>query len=283
MSKAIKINLPDWAKPLGKKYIDGIREEINEFLSEDTCLVNGSGKSVNEEILDRVEYDNESKTATTSKETCILKKGSGSGESSNMYDRWKNEYQYYDIYLKGKIIGSAYNEVRDCYISFEDGSETSIELYKKGTYDDMSLADERGPAADIEFDKGIKITHKQVSEFKDMYDEDVMLSIYGELLNQAIENGVEFKCLEKYEWVNGAGGDPKDMISIYDICPTNFLETVIRYNLYLGYGYGEIDPDLAFVESKIYGLNESPTGLTIIVDNYHPTYGDHVHKAYKKK
>ncbi len=287
MSNAIKINLPDWAKPLGKKYIDGIRKEINEFLSEGTCLVNGSGKSVHEEILDRVKSDNESKVATASKKTCIIMTGSSTGESSNMYDRWEEEYGNYDIYLKGKLIGSACNEVKHCYISFEDGSKDSISLDSDGTYDNMDLADERGPIADIDFDKDIKITHKKVSEFKDIYDEEVILSIYGKLLKQAIEKEVKFKCLEKYEWVNGAGGDPKDMISIYDICPTNFLETVIRYNLYEiidGIAeYSEIDPDLAFVESGIYGLNESPTGLTIIVDNYHPTYGDHVHKAYNKK
>jgi len=287
MSNAIKINLPDWAKPLGKKYIDKIREEINEFLSEDTCLVNGSGKSVQKEILSRVEYDNQSKTATASKKTGIVSGSSSTGASGNMYDSWETEYEKYDIYLKGKLIGSAFNEVKHCYVSFEDGSKSNISLNRNGKYDDMGLADERGPIADIDFDKDIKITHKKVSEFKDIYDEEVILSIYGKLLEQAIEKGVKFKCLENLNALIILGGDPKDMISIYDICPTNFLETVIRYNLYEiidGIAeYSEVDPEIAFIDSGIYGLNESPTGLTIIVDNYHPTYGDHVHKAYQKK
>ena len=191
-------------------------------------------------------------------ETRIIFGDTYEGGAGSMYDIWETECIDGDIYLKGKHIGTFESEVIDKYISFEDGSKYCVEFNSNTTY--VHGEDGyRGPIATIEFNEGTKITHDDLIHFENesclaRHVETVTL-VYKELFEQAIEKGVEFK------------------ISIDDICPTNFLETLVRAEVYEEFIFevmpGLIGPTIekAFTKSKIYRLEESPTGLTIIADN----------------
>ena len=259
MAKAIKINLPTWAQSIDQTYIDRISERLNVFLNEG---IDG----LERDILVEIQYNKELKKLKDSKLSGLTCTKSDVRECSNMYDRWEGDYCEYEIYLKGKLIGTANMYIADYCFSYEDGSKHELYLGENGIYcdvEDMRDASERGPVANIKFDEGTKITHKDLELFENLQKDysRYLMPVYKQLFKEAIEKGVEFKNLKTSFVSNGKAHFEE--ISIDDICPTNFLETLIRAKFY----YGRFDVEKAFTESKIYRLEESPTGLIIIADN----------------
>tara|TARA_B100000287_G_C20620930_1_gene775919 strand:+ start:415 stop:1191 length:777 start_codon:yes stop_codon:yes gene_type:complete len=251
-TKSIRVELPDWTNNLSKKYIDKIRKKLDTVLKHDTEL--------KLEIQEQVDYDKKSKDIRGSKDSYILPTKSGTHEWGKRYDSWEGQYQDYTIYRKGKNIGTACLFVANWHISFEHGGRSSIGLKEDGTYDDMRLADCKGPTLDITFEKDTKIKHKDLALYGESYFETV-IGIYQKLFDRVIEEDeIEFKL------------DPSKPISINDICPTNFLENIITLRAYedISRSY-EVDIEEAFL-SQIYKLEESPTGLKIIADDYYDPY-----------